>query len=37
MKKLSKIKNDVDKCVPAFWELLDDTIEDIPKKVEKLI
>ena len=37
MKKFSKMKNDINKCVPAFWKLFDDTIEDIPEKFESLI
>ena len=37
MKKLRKMKKDIDKGFPAFGKLLDDTIEDFPKKVERLI
>ena len=37
MKKLRKMKKDIDKGFPSFGRLLDDTIEDIPKKVERLI
>ena len=31
------MKKDIDKGFPAFGKLLDDTIEDFPKKVERLI
>ena len=37
MKKFRKMKKDIDKGFPAFGTLLDDTIEDFPKKVERLI
>ena len=32
MKNLRKIKKDIDKGFPAFGRLLDDVIEEIPKK-----
>ena len=31
------MKKDIDKGFPAFGKLLDDTIEDFPKKVERFI
>ena len=37
MKKLRKIKKDIDKGFPAFGKLLDDSIEDLPKKTERII
>ena len=37
MQKLRKMKKDIDKGFPAFGKLLDDTLEDFPKKVERLI
>ena len=37
LKKLRKIKNNIDKGFPAFGELIDDAIEDFPKKVERII
>ena len=37
MKKLRKMKKDIDKGLPAFGQLLDDSIEDSSKKVERLI
>ena len=37
MKKLRELKKNIDKGFPAFGELLDDTLDDFPKKVERLI
>ena len=37
MKKLRKIKKDIDKGFPEFGKLLDDTIEDSTKKAENII
>ena len=37
MKKLRKMKKDIDKGFPSFGRLLDDTIEDMPKKAERLL
>ena len=37
MKKLREIKQDIDKGFPAFGRLLDDSIEDLPKKTERII
>ena len=37
MKKLRNMKKDINKGFPPFGKLLDDTIEDFPKKVERLI
>ena len=37
MKKLRKMKKDIDKGLPAFGKLLDDTVENTPKKIERLI
>ena len=37
MKKLRNMKKDINKGFPAFGKLLDDTIEDFPKKTEKII
>ena len=37
MKKLREMKKDINKGFPAFGELIDDTLEDFPKQVEKLI
>ncbi|SVD08583.1 uncharacterized protein METZ01_LOCUS361437 [marine metagenome] len=37
MKKFRKMKKDIDKGFPAFGKLLDDTIENTPTKIERLI
>ena len=37
MKKLRKIKKDIDKGFPAFGRLLDDAIEEIPKKTGRIM
>ena len=37
MKKFRKMKKNIDKGLPAFGKLLDDTIENTPTKFEKLI
>ena len=37
MKTLRKMTKDIDKGLPAFGKLLDETIEDIPNKAERII
>ena len=37
MKKLRKMKKDIDKGFPAFRKLLDDTAEDLPNKGDRFI
>ena len=37
MKKLRKLKKDIDKGFPAFGKLLDDAVSDIPKKASGFI
>jgi len=37
MNKLMKMVKDVDRGFPAFSKLLDDAIEDFPKKAERII
>jgi len=37
MKKLRKMKKDIDKGFPSFGELIDDAIEDFPKKAGRII
>ena len=37
LKKLRKLKNDIDKGFPAFGKLLDNALEDFPDKTERII
>ena len=37
MKKLRKMKKNIDKGFPAFGKLLDDTAEDFPNKGDRFI
>ena len=37
MEKLRELKKDINKGFPEFGGLIDDTLEDFPKKVERLI
>ena len=37
MKKLRKMKKNIDKGLPAFGKLLDDAVDDLPKKADSLI
>ena len=37
MKKFRKMKKNIDKGLPAFGKLLDDTIENTPKKIARFI